>query len=86
MAYAAFAGNYKFVEDFNKKGRKFTVGLNQFADLTHEQFSALRRGQLVRNNKPKNIKVLDVKVPSSVDWFDYLFIFNDNNNFIFLNN
>ncbi|KAI6705383.1 hypothetical protein NL676_008345 [Syzygium grande] len=37
--WAIFAENLQFIEDFNKSGnRTFKLGLNQFSDLTNQEF------------------------------------------------
>lgn len=77
-----FKENVKYIEDFNNAGvYKFTLGVNQFADLTHEEFiatyvrgvppQAVLTDQLVRsfNNKTTGTKPINTNVlPTSVDW------------------
>jgi cathepsin L len=41
---AAFSRNVRFVDQFDAKARGFTVSLNQFADLTSEEFVAVYNG------------------------------------------
>jgi len=62
--------NYKFVQEFNKQGLSFTVGMNQFADLTNEQFNTvfkgLKKAEVTISGEPE---ILDtVTLPASVDW------------------
>uniref|UniRef100_A0A7S2QDC9 Peptidase C1A papain C-terminal domain-containing protein n=1 Tax=Zooxanthella nutricula TaxID=1333877 RepID=A0A7S2QDC9_9DINO len=42
--FAAFEDNYAFVRAENAKGHSFTLALNHFADLPHEEFKATRLG------------------------------------------
>jgi len=41
---AAFSNNARFVANFDSKARGFTVALNEFADLTSQEFVALYNG------------------------------------------
>ncbi|XP_026666039.2 zingipain-2-like [Phoenix dactylifera] len=43
--FQIFRDNYKYVESVNRAGdRKYKLGLNQFADMTNEEFKASRLG------------------------------------------
>jgi cathepsin L len=56
---AAFTRNARFVEQHDAKARGFSVGLNQFADLTSEEFVAIYNGMNIT-------KVPGKYVPSKV--------------------
>ncbi|XP_038684097.1 senescence-specific cysteine protease SAG39-like [Tripterygium wilfordii] len=67
-----FKENLAFIESFNKDGNKpYKLGINQFADLTNEEFKATRnrfKGHMCSNDavsfKYENITA----VPSTMDW------------------
>ena len=69
-----FAKNLKYVDAFSKSGRRnYTIGLNQFADLTNEEFMETHTGLRRPNaaSKPPASPCLYQNVtgvPSSVDW------------------
>ncbi|TVU42300.1 hypothetical protein EJB05_08697, partial [Eragrostis curvula] len=69
-----FKANVKFIDSFNAEKRKFWLGVNQFADLTNEEFKATKTN---KGFKPSTVKVLpgfryeNVRIdelPASVDW------------------
>jgi C1A family cysteine protease len=69
-----FALNKKMIEEHNAKGETYTLGLNEFADLTHDEFTARYvggwRGPTKRVN-PVAVEHLMTNVtdlPASVDW------------------
>jgi len=73
--FANFADNYAFVMEENAKGHKFTLTfMNEFADMTADEFGATHMGL----SKPKKMwgdlpylgqhKVSNTSPPSSVDW------------------
>jgi len=65
---AAFSYNARFVEQHDAEARGFTVALNEFADLTSEEFASLYLGM----NFTANIHRTGFGVPqtfaASVDW------------------
>ncbi|GLT29569.1 hypothetical protein SLA2020_044270 [Shorea laevis] len=69
-----FKDNLEFIEKFNSKGnRTFKLGLNQFSDLTNEEFKALYTGYKIPPNSDsskttafRHESVTDI--PSSKDW------------------
>ncbi|KAK3431051.1 hypothetical protein EUGRSUZ_E02908 [Eucalyptus grandis] len=74
---AIFAKNLQFIEDFNKSGnRTFQLGLNQFSDLTNEEFVRSHTGYLApKQSKPANItsfshQKLTGDVPDNIDWVE----------------
>lgn len=40
LRFNIFKENYKFIQEKNSQGLSYTLGLNETADLTHEEFSA----------------------------------------------
>ena len=74
--FEIFKENVKFIEDFNNAGEyNYTLGVNQFTDLTHEEFLATYTGVEVPDpvfeESRRSIEYDDVNlqsVPSSVDW------------------
>ena len=68
-----FKLNVEYIEGFNSAGTKpYKLGINQFADLTNEEFSSRNRfkghmcSSITRTSSFKYENVTDV--PSSVDW------------------
>jgi len=62
--------NYKFVQEFNKQGLSFVTGMNQFADLSLEEFNSLYKGlKQVEVSIPEQPVVVETDtLPASVDW------------------
>ena len=73
--FEVFKANVKFIESFNAGGnRKFWLGVNQFADLTNDEFRATKTN---KGFKPSPVKVPtgfryeNVSVdalPATIDW------------------
>jgi len=67
-----FEQNKKFIAEFNKKGEQYTLAVNEFADLTHEEFSKFYLAPKFDATKRalKNAKVFPtgLKLPTTVDW------------------
>ncbi|KAI9120088.1 hypothetical protein K1719_009057 [Acacia pycnantha] len=72
--FNVFKQNVEYIEGFNTDGnRPYKLGINQFADLTNEEFTASRNrfkgymlSSITRTPSFKYENVTDV--PSSVDW------------------
>jgi len=62
--------NYKFVQEFNKQGLSFVVGMNQFADMALEEFNTVFKGlKKLDISIPENPTVFETDtLPASVDW------------------
>ena len=72
--FQIFKNNVEFIEAFNKAGKlPYKLGVNQFADLTNEEFVATHNG-LKRPFSPKLFTSTPFKyenvtpVPATVDW------------------
>ncbi|RLM73783.1 senescence-specific cysteine protease SAG39-like [Panicum miliaceum] len=73
--FEVFKANVKFIESFNAAGnRKFWLGVNQFADLTNDEFRATKTNKGFNPNAakvPTRFKYANVStdaLPASVDW------------------
>lgn len=72
--YKIFRDNYNFIQAHNvKKDSTYKLGLNQFSDLTHNEWASLYTGVII----PKDHNVSNVSnlfkpsitdVPDSIDW------------------
>ncbi|KAJ6416696.1 hypothetical protein OIU84_002546 [Salix udensis] len=69
-----FKNNVEFIESFNKAGdRPYEVSINEFADLTNEEFQASRNGyktsSRLSSSCTNSFRYENVTaVPSSMDW------------------
>lgn len=73
--FEVFKANFQFVESTNKKpGLSYKVGLNEFADLTNEEFKAKYVGYKSPSG-PKKATAFKyanlTTVPASIDWRTY---------------
>jgi len=67
-----FASNLKFIEKHNAEHdlglHTFTVGVNQFADLTNEEFVKQFTGFAAADDLPESSVELTEARPASIDW------------------
>jgi C1A family cysteine protease len=64
-----FYGNYNKVQDTNSQNLSYRYKLNEFADLTSEEFKSQYLGLKNNANKAKNVRSLSTdNLPSSVNW------------------
>jgi len=67
-----YLANNKYIEEHNKGNYTYTLGINEFADLTHDEFAHfyLMPKFDATKIKRKNVVALptDVKLPATVDW------------------
>ncbi|KAI3724730.1 hypothetical protein L2E82_36517 [Cichorium intybus] len=72
--FEIFKDNLKHIDDTNKKVSNYWLGLNEFADLTHEEFKNMflgLKGEIPerREQSPKEFTYQDfLDLPKSVDW------------------
>jgi cathepsin L len=62
--------NFDYVRETNKKNLTFTVAVNQFADLTNQEFNSLYKGLAKINKIPMmtHTVVPSPSLPANVDW------------------
>lgn len=74
MRYEIFKNNVEFIESFNRAGnRLYKLGINQFADVTNEEFQASHNGykkpSQLRQSEGTKFRYENVSaVPASMDW------------------
>jgi len=67
--YNVFKSNLNFIEKHNSEGHSFTVGVNQFADLTLAEFVMTMNGVRVSHEADGELHVVDPNAdPETVDW------------------
>ena len=72
--FGAFADNYEYIERENAKGHAYKLGLNEFSDMTLDEFKMNRLGlklpESVWGSLPSlgTHKSSNSTLPSSVDW------------------
>jgi len=67
--FKAFADNLKLINKHNKEGHSFSLGVNQFADLTNEEWRQTLTMNVVK--KPKHVmRKVNSDIPDEVDWRD----------------
>jgi len=69
MRFAIWNKAYEFAEEHNAKGLSWTCGVNQFSDLTNEEFAAMYLGYNANPYRERNVQLLEERaVPSTIDW------------------
>ncbi|KAK6124208.1 hypothetical protein DH2020_042044 [Rehmannia glutinosa] len=70
MRFKIFKENVEFIESFNRdEAKPYKLGINQFADLTNEEFQASHNGYRTKSRETTVFRYENVtEVPSSVDW------------------
>ncbi|GFQ06787.1 xylem cysteine proteinase 1 [Phtheirospermum japonicum] len=72
--FEIFKDNLKHIDERNKVVSNYWLGLNKFADMSHDEFKKMYLGlkpnrSTKRNESPQEFKYRDVKDrPTSVDW------------------
>jgi C1A family cysteine protease len=71
--FEVFCANYKYIQDYNALDNGVTLGLNQFAHLTNQEFAAWVKGinsETVENlhNNLEFAEVSNIEIPTSWDW------------------
>ncbi|KAJ3696642.1 hypothetical protein LUZ61_000347 [Rhynchospora tenuis] len=75
--FSIFKANYEYIQEKNKEpGLTYTLGLNEFADLTNDEFVARYTGALQPTDADVTIpaepfKFDNLSVPESIDWRSY---------------
>eukprot|EP00850_Spirogloea_muscicola_P010709 SM000064S19731 [mRNA] locus=s64:120221:123078:- [translate_table: standard] len=75
LRLANFADNLEFIVDHNGQGKSYHLGVNQFADLTHDEFKATHLGlrldagnTALRLGGGRPFSHANVQAPPEVDW------------------
>uniref|UniRef100_A0A453PU58 Cathepsin propeptide inhibitor domain-containing protein n=1 Tax=Aegilops tauschii subsp. strangulata TaxID=200361 RepID=A0A453PU58_AEGTS len=72
--FEVFKANVGFIESFNAENRKFYLGINQFTDLTNEEFKATKANKGYRpslERVPTGFRYENVSLdalPETIDW------------------
>jgi cathepsin L len=67
--FMAFRNNMDFIEKHNNEGHSFTVGVNEYADLTLHEFVQNMNGLIVTHDAQGELHVPDLNAdPETVDW------------------
>lgn len=69
--YNTFKTNAAYINEHNMKEKSFTLALNQFADMTHDEYKAMLLGSGPRPNASTGSTYLEasnVVLPTEVDW------------------
>lgn len=68
--YSIFANSLETIRSHNNKGLPYTLGVNEFADMTWEEFSKNKLGaaQHCSATKKGNHKLTDAVLPLTQDW------------------
>ncbi|MFS7982773.1 putative cathepsin H [Helianthus anomalus] len=68
--YSIFAESLETIRSHNNKGLSYTLGVNEYADMTWEEFSKNKLGaaQHCSATKKGNHKLTDAAVPLTQDW------------------
>ena len=72
--FEVFKANVGFIESFNAKNLKFYLGVNQFADLTNEEFKARKANKGYKPSMERmstgfrDENVSFDALPATVDW------------------
>uniref|UniRef100_A0A453H5P0 Cathepsin propeptide inhibitor domain-containing protein n=1 Tax=Aegilops tauschii subsp. strangulata TaxID=200361 RepID=A0A453H5P0_AEGTS len=72
--FEVFKANVAFIESFNAGNHKFWLGVNQFTDLTNDEFKATKTNKGLKRSgsqAPTGFKYNNVStdaLPAAVDW------------------
>jgi len=70
MRYKIFKGNMRYIEQFNAEEHSYTLGVNQFGDLTNEEFR-LRHATRVEPVPATGVhRARGNDLPASIEWRD----------------
>jgi C1A family cysteine protease len=72
--FDTFKANVDFIEETNAKNLSYQLGVNEFADLTSEEFAAAYLGGYQRTNRLLKTEpfpdMSGIEVPDSIDWVE----------------
>jgi C1A family cysteine protease len=70
--FSTFVENHEMILKHNSEGHSWKLGINEFADMTWEEFSSTRLGLIQRDSLKDNSRTINlnglVTTPDSVDW------------------
>jgi C1A family cysteine protease len=66
MRLKIFKNNLQMINDHNKQGLSYTLGMNKFGDLTSSEYSKVLTYKSIENKLPA--VDLDIKISLSMDW------------------
>jgi hypothetical protein len=67
--YETFKANLKFIDEQNAKQSSYTLGLNQFSDLTNAEFRSKHLSKRVSGERETTpFRYANVTPASSIDW------------------
>ncbi|KAJ3696644.1 hypothetical protein LUZ61_000349 [Rhynchospora tenuis] len=75
--FSIFKANYEYIQEKNREpGLTYTLGLNEFADLTNDEFVARYTGALRPTDADATVPAEpfefdNLRVPASIDWRTY---------------
>ncbi|KAJ4766181.1 Cysteine protease [Rhynchospora pubera] len=74
--FSVFKHNVKYIHEFNKHGHSYDLGLNQFGEMTNEDFRNMYAGGKIDRRRirgrfiNKNILKSDISLPPYVNWIE----------------
>ena len=70
LRFKAFSKNYEYILTENAKGHSYKLGLNDFSDITPEEFERKLGMRMPKRKVGQRTlhKVRNISLPSSVDW------------------
>ncbi|KAJ4795069.1 Cysteine protease [Rhynchospora pubera] len=74
--FSVFKHNVKYIHEFNKHGHSYDLGLNQFGEMTNEDFRNMYAGGKIDRRRirgrfiNKNILKSDISFPPYVNWIE----------------
>ncbi|CAI0381581.1 unnamed protein product [Linum tenue] len=71
LRFEIFKDNLFHIDDTNKKAANYWLGLNEFADLTHEEFKPVNtRRDTVNDSSSSSLSTVEIRsnIPKAVDW------------------
>jgi C1A family cysteine protease len=66
--YKVFCENLQKIEEHNKLGKSYTLGINEFADLTWEEFKTTHLSSYIRPETKNTLHKSLNDLPEEIDW------------------